>query len=81
MKQNAGEYCQARNQTNENPKLEKPMHGVPPFRRSTAKPSSIAAEYAVPQFARFDFAEERSVPRGTGLDPSRSSVVSQKKQR
>jgi len=83
MKQNANECGQARNQSNDNPKLEKPTHGDPRHADcdTFVRRSAFAAEYSVPQFARLDFAEGRSVPDGTGLDPSRSSVVSQKKQR
>jgi hypothetical protein len=47
-----------------------------PFDASLSRPNGVCRK-----LARLDLAEEGNVPRGTGLGPSRSSVVSQKKQR
>ena len=83
VKQDASQRSHARNQSNEDPKPEKPMHQQSPWAADcdTHAGSNLTVAEPVRRNSRVSISVEGgSVPDGRGLDPSCSSVVSQKKQ-
>jgi hypothetical protein len=84
VKQDGNDSAPKRNQSSHDTKLDEPMRGKlrPCEQRALCISSRYSAERVVSRFARFRICRRNKVvPRGTSLDPSRSSVVGQKKQR
>src|SRR5580704_19545348 len=72
-----------RNQSSDNPKLDEPIHGERPpcGLRTFCTSSRNSAAQVISQFAGFNFAEGRSVPRAPASIPRVLQLSVQKKQR